>query len=122
MSDVTEGEQAEPLVGAAVNTKRHETQKKRQQRMEREDREFFHQMVLSEAGRRFMWSILKDCHAFEPTFAASPVGFPDPNATWFELGRQDTGQRLYHSWHAKAPAPVMQMLIENDPRFQKVEV
>lgn len=121
MSDQTEGQSDSPPVAAAVDTKRHESQKKRQVRKEREDREFFRFMVSSEAGRRFMWSILKDCHAFVPTFAATPVGFPDPNATWFELGRQDTGQRLYHTWHAKAPQEVMHLLMENDPRFQQVE-
>jgi len=121
MSDQTEGQGDTPPVAAAVDVKRHESQKKRQARMEREDREFFRFMASSEAGRRFMWSILNEAKPFEARFGAGPTGFPDNLASFYFAGEKDLGLRLYHTWCAKAPTEAMQMLIENDPRFQQVE-
>lgn len=110
-----------PGVDSAVDPERKRRRETKKARLAREDREFFQFMVASAAGRRFMWSILREAHAFETMFPAGPAGFPDPNAAWFEHGKQDLGQRLYQSWHAKAPGPVMQMLMENDTRFQQLE-
>lgn len=120
MSDQTEGQNEAPI-GAAVDKVRHESKKKIQVRQEREDREFFRFMVSSEAGRRFMWSILNEAKPFEARFGAGPTGFPDNLASFYFAGEKDLGLRLYHTWCAKAPAEAMQMLIENDPRFQQVE-
>lgn len=121
MSDTTEGQEQPVVVGAAVDAKRHESQKKRQQRQEREDREFFHLMVSSEAGRRFMWSILNEAKPFETRFGVGPTGFPDPMATQYYQGEKDLGLRLYHTWLARAPSETTAMLLENDKRFQKVD-
>lgn len=121
MSDLTEDQEPEATLGAAVDAKRHESAKKRQARMEREDRDFFQMMASSEAGRRFMWSILNEAKPFEARFGAGPTGFPDNLASFYFAGEKDLGLRLYHTWCAKAPAEAMHMLIENDPRFQRVE-
>jgi len=124
MSDV-EGFSEDVPQPAAGSSAVDEGQRKRREskktRMEREDREFFRFVMASEAGRRFLWSILKEGHAFEAMFPVGPVGFPDPHAVWFQAGIQDLGQRLYQTWHLKAPEQTMLMLRENDHRFQQVE-
>lgn len=122
MTDQAEGTEAAPAgVDSAVDPERKRRRESKKARKEREDREFFRFIVSSEVGRRFMWSILREAHTFETMFPAGPVGFPDPNAVWFQAGKQDLGQRLYQTWHAKAPGEVMSMLIENDHRFQQIE-
>lgn len=125
MSDLTEGHDdqspgsPEPHA-SAVNEKQRKRRETRIKRREREDREFFQLLVTHEAGRRFLWAILNECHAFEVRFGAGPTGFPDPQASWMHLGEQQIGLRLYQLWHLKAPEPVMLMLKENDPRFAEV--
>lgn len=101
-----------------VQNKRRETKKAR---AAREDREFFRHVMASEAGRRFLWSILESAHAFETMFPAGPAGFPDPHAAWFQAGQQELGQRLYQTWHVRAPQEMMTMLLENDKRFAQIE-
>lgn len=82
--------------------------------------DFWHQVFASEIGRREMWQIIHtDMHAFNPNFAVGPVGFPDPNAAWYERGIQDKGLILYHRWLALEPEGVRKMHEENDPRFGK---
>jgi hypothetical protein len=124
MSDPTEGddlESTEPVASAVDETqrKRRESKIKRKQR---EDREFFRLVLASEAGRRFLWSILAECHTFETIFGSSPAGAPDPLASWLHLGEQQIGQRLYQLWHFREPKGVMDMLHENDPRFAEVVI
>lgn len=125
MSDLTEGTNdqspgsPEPHA-SAVNEDQRKRRESKIKRKQREDREFFKLMVAHEAGRRFLWSILNECHAFEVRFGAGPTGFPDPQSTFMNLGEQQIGQRLYQFWHLKAPEPVMLMLKENDPRFAEV--
>lgn len=72
----------------------------------------------TEAGRKFIWGILSEAHVFEIEFACGPNGAPQGEATFFKLGEQMLGQRLYQTWHAKFPEQVMLMLKENDHRFQ----
>lgn len=120
MSDPTEGENPEIEQASAVDEGQRKRKETKIQRREREDREFFRLVVASEAGRRFLWSILTECHAFETRFAFGPVGVPDPHETFFRLGEQLLGQRLYQSWLVKAPEPVISMMRENDPRFSSL--
>jgi hypothetical protein len=121
MSDVPNSDEAPAIANSAVDETQRKRRESRKARAAREDREFFRLVVASEAGRRFLWAILQETHAFETMFPAGPAGFPDPHAAWFQAGKQDTGQRLYQTWHYRAPAETMQMLIENDKRFQQVE-
>lgn len=109
-------------VASAVDEKGRRRRENARQRKEREDREFFAQTVQSEIGRRFLWSILAEAHAFETRFGVSPAGLPQPEASWMQLGEQQLGLRLYHTWHHRDPQHVMLMLQENDKRFQQVEV
>lgn len=132
MSDVTvNGFEDEPTIGSqeappegvgnSANDKQRKKRLTKQELRDREDREFFHLVMASEAGRRFLWAILSDCHTFETRFGLGPTGFPDSYATWFQAGRQEVGQEFYRTLHLRDPANTMLMLNENDPRFQKVE-
>ena len=89
-------------------------------RFEKEQARLFWQQVFAHpTGRREMWGILQDAHAFGERFACGPNGFPQPEATWFHAGEQAFGQRLYHTWLAMEPQGVTTMLFEHDPRFPK---
>ena len=72
----------------------------------------------SEPGRRFLWRILTEARAFDNPFAVGPNGFPQPEATWFQAGVKDLGQRLYLTWLRISPEAVAAMHRENDPRFR----
>lgn len=110
-------------VASAVDEKTRKKRENKKVRKEREDREFFAQTVQSEIGRRFLWSILNDSHAFETIFAVSgAAGYPNPEATWMHFGEQQLGQRLYHTWHLRDPENVMKMLVENCPKYQRADV
>lgn len=123
MSDPTEGEGlTEATAGnSAVDEGQRKRRESKKTRQEREDREFFRMVTMSEAGRRLLWSILLEAHAFETMFPCGPTGFPNEHATWFQAGQQELGQRLFQSWFTRAPEPMMLMLREHDKRFQKVE-
>lgn len=111
--------QTQPSAVDTVRNKRRESVKKRQ---EREDREFFLMVANAEAGRRFLHSILAECHAFEVRAGIGPNGFPQPEMTWMHFGEQQVGQRLYQTWHLKAPGQIMEMLRECEPKYQKVQL
>lgn len=122
MSDVQNDEIAAETQASSVDTAQHKRRETKAKRKEREDREFFWMVVSSETGRRFLHSILKEAHAFETRFAAGPSGVPDPLASWMHFGEQQLGQRLYQTWHLKAPEQVMLMLRENEPKYMKVDL
>lgn len=85
-----------------------------QKRREKDAKEFYTAVFASEIGRREMWDILRSLHTFETRFAVSPVGFPDPNATWFNAGEQAAGQRLFKSWLRIDREGVLLMMQEHD--------
>lgn len=73
-------------------------------------------------GRREMWRFFhEESHAFNAVFPTSPIGFPDPNATFFAAGEQNLGLRLYHRCLRFAQQGVAWMHIEHDPRHAKPE-
>ena len=78
--------------------------------------------LAAEVGRRFLHSILAECHAFEVRAGIGPNGFPQPEMTGMHFGEQQVGQRLYQTWHLKAPGPIMEMLRECEPKYQKVQL
>ncbi len=120
--EIVNEETAAATQASSVDTARNKRRESVAKRKEREDREFFWLVVNSEAGRRFLHSILREAHAFEVKFGVGPNGFPQPEATWMYFGEQQLGQRLYQSWHLLAPEQVMHMLHECEPKFQKVEL
>lgn len=96
--------------------------RKRQRRVVRADaesRKFWEGVFASEVGRREMWAILKAAGAFDVRFSHGPVGFPDPQATWFHLGQTKFGMYLYHEWMKQARDGVLTMLDEHSPQFAR---
>lgn len=91
------------------------------QRLALLERERFWKGVLADpVGRRELWQLIGiEAHAFEQRFGCSPNGFPDQQATWFHLGEQMLGQRLYQSLALLDRAGVFLMQDEHDPRFAK---
>lgn len=106
----------QPTVSATSvgEVRRRERKKKREAR---EAEEFWRAVFASPVGRREVWKILEAAGTFEVRFAASPGGFPDPNATWFHFGQRELGQRLYLGWQHRLPDEVRAMHLENDWRF-----
>jgi hypothetical protein len=87
--------------------------------LERRSRHFWETIFGTEVGRREMFKLLRDCHAFEDRFACGPNGFPQPEATWFQAGESSWGRRLVQTWMVNHTDAFALMLRENDPRFQK---
>lgn len=87
--------------------------------IDRERTRFWEYVFSLEVGRREMFRLLRESHAFEDRFACGPNGFPQSEATWFQWGEAAWGKRLAHTWMVTYPEQFGQMLKENDPRFQK---
>lgn len=116
---------ADPLLASetpTVDASSVRTVRKRVREAERQEREkqaFWKAVFANPVGRREMWAILNESHAFEERFACGPNGFPQVEATWFHAGEQSLGQRLYQSWVILDRAGVFLMQDEHDPRFPK---
>jgi hypothetical protein len=113
-SDVRE----QPGVDAA-DARSYRKQRNTAEFRKRQAQEFWQRVFADPIGRREMWGILQEAHAFEERFACGPSGFPQPEATWFQAGIQSLGQRLFQSWTILDRAGVFMMLDEFDPRFVK---
>ncbi len=87
---------------------------------ERGVREFYQHVFSTEIGRLAMWDILAAAHTFETKFATAG-GLPQPEATWFELGKQMLGHDLYLTWMKYDPEGVALMLRENEARLRTDE-
>lgn len=65
-------------------------------KIEAREASMFWRGVLSDnVGRREVFKLLQNMDAFDVPFAASPIGFPDPNATFFKAGKISAGQIFY---------------------------
>lgn len=85
----------------------------------RESADFWRGIFSTPVGRREMWGLLQACHFNETKFSCGPNGFPQPEATWFALGEQEVGRRLFDTWLINSRDGVLKMLDEHDPRFAK---
>lgn len=113
--DPTPAEERTVDAGSEAGVRR---QRRRQKDAADEERDFWRAVFATPVGRREIWKILQeDMHAFDTRFGVGPAGTPDSNATWYHRGQQDMGLRFYHRWMAIDPAAVIQMHVENDPRF-----
>jgi len=61
----------------------------------REAADFWRACLADPVGRREIYKALNLGEAFASPFAASGLGFPDPNAAWFRAGQISIGQRFY---------------------------
>ena len=83
---------------------------------------FWRRTMADEVGRRVVWGLLTSCHFLEERFMVAPAGVPDSIATVYERGARDVGQRLHHRLMVLAPAELVGMHIEHDPRFARPRI
>jgi hypothetical protein len=60
-------------------------------------------LMAQEWFREWLMGKLAAFNTFGQTFAASPTGFPDPNATFFHLGMKAAGWALWEEFDNIAP-------------------
>lgn len=90
-------EDAEGIPAASAVDPRQFVERRKHQEVQAEQvRLFWSRALRDPIGGLIVWQMLKDLHAFEERFACGPNGFPQPEATWFEAGRQSFGLALYH--------------------------
>lgn len=82
---------------------------------------FWRTALSTRAGRRELYLLLQNARTFDTPFACGPTGFPQPEASWWQAGQHDLGQRLFLSWQRIDRDAVFLMLDENDPRFSRRE-
>ena len=92
---------------------------RRRKKQDDERAEFWKRTLADPVGRLVLWELFRECGVFEHRFAASPAGFPNPEATWFHLGQKDIGERLYRTLLRHDRLAVCAMHDEHDPDWQK---
>ncbi|HEV2674141.1 MAG TPA: hypothetical protein VGV37_06325 [Aliidongia sp.] len=80
--------------------------------------DFWRHALSVETGRREVWKILEAAGTFKTNFSASPVGFPDRDATMFILGQRELGQWLWRALTVHDRDGVWLMQSENDEAFK----
>lgn len=93
----------------------------RAKREEQERHSLWRSILANKVGRREVWRLLMEARTFNTDFACGPNGFPQPEATWHNLGRQQWGLRLYQDLLVIDHAGVALVHQENDPRFIQVK-
>jgi len=102
-----------------------ETERKRKTRIRQEFDEasaFWKSILGTKVGRREIWKLLSDSHAFEDRFACGPNGFPQVEATWFQAGEKSFGQRLWLTLQRYDVDSVLLMHREHDTRLGQPNV
>ena len=91
-------------------TPEEEAEAERLAREKAEDRKLFLYRLMNDPDfRGWLWSKLMEFNAFGHTFAASPTGFPDNQATWFHLGMKAAGWALWEEFDNAVPELASQM-------------
>ena len=118
-----EGEPAPPdateTTESAADPKRVTKTRARRKKAEDEAADFWRACLANEVGRREIWNVLTTAHTFEVRFGCGPNGFPQPEATWLNLGEQLLGQRFYEMLQRIDPQGALLMRAEHDPAWQK---
>ena len=106
-----------PAAASAVDLPDQRRRRRKKESEAEKGARFWREIFETEIGRREMWAILAAVKWESDDFTVTAVGFPDPNATWFNAGRHSYARHLFMSWLRVAPEGVMKMLSEHDPRF-----
>lgn len=95
----------------------------RRRAKEREDKRatFWRGVLADPIGRMVLWELFRDAGLFETRFAATPNGFPDPQATWFYGGRKDMAERLYRTLMRHDQQAIALIHAEHDPAWQQAK-
>lgn len=109
---------AEPIA-SAVDPKEFSERRKRIDLEAEQIRLFWSRIMRNPIGARVVWQILTELHAFDERFACGPNGFPQPEATWFEAGKQSYGLALYQKLAVYDREALFALHDLYDPRFAK---
>lgn len=121
MSDDDEPVERPELDIGLPNAASEKEQRKREttvKRLAREEREFWRAVLALPVGRRVIFALLQRAGTFRVEFAATPPGFPHPDAQNYANGQRDFGIWLYHELGRQARDGLFTMLDENDSRFK----
>lgn len=80
--------------------------------------DFWKRTLADPIGRMVLWDLLRSMHTFEDRFACAPSGAPCTEATWFQAGEKEIGQRLFKTLMKHDIAATHLMLTEHDPEFK----
>jgi hypothetical protein len=117
---VTDEEQlTEAEMPNAADAKAVRKRQTKAQRQSEEAAKFWAGVLATPTGRAEIWALLTDAHTFSTRFSCGPNGFPQTEATWYELGAQQWGLRFYQTLMIRDRAGVFAMHDQCDPRFAK---
>jgi hypothetical protein len=102
----------------AANPRSVRRQRRRAEFREDQRGDFWRKVLADPVGRMVLWEVLADCGIHENRFECSPTGFPQPEATWFQLGRKDVGERIYRTLLRHDRLAVAAMHDEWDTQWQ----
>ena len=109
----------ENLLGIERPTPEDEERTERDTKEKAEIRKQLFQRLMQEpVFRDWLWEKLMEFGAFQNRILATPTGFPDDKATWFNLGLREAGWSLYTEFDNIAPGLVSAMRREHE--IQKV--
>lgn len=117
--DAEDGGEQQVVMDDAADPRQITRKANKAEKIKLEKIAFWKAVLANEIGRREVWGLLTDCHAFEERFACGPNGFPQTEATWFHAGEQAFGQRLYQTLCQMDLAGVMVMHEELDSRWAR---
>lgn len=122
MSDTLDDEEPEdPPLPETTDLTDPKSVRRARDRVKREVQEaesLWRAVLAQKAGRRELWRLISiEGRAFNTEFACGPTGFPQPEATWHNLGRQQWAIRLYHDLLRIDPDGVRAMHVQCDDRF-----
>lgn len=93
--------EAEPIrlgerPAAAATTEQVDEQQDATRISAREEAQFWRMVLTDRIGKRVLFDLLTMLKAFESSpFSATPIGFPDPQATFFHAGQIEQGRAVY---------------------------
>jgi hypothetical protein len=110
---------AEHPTADATQSHSHRAQRIRQASAHEKVKAWWSAALRDPVGQQIIWQFLTDLHTFEERFACGPNGFPQPEATWFQAGRQDVGLRLHRTLAKFDREALFAMHDAFDPEFAK---
>lgn len=107
--ELTDGERE--LLGLPPGlTPEEEAEQERLAREKAEDRKLFlHRLMNDPDFRGWLWEVLVSFNTFATVFGAGPTGFPDSQATMYNLGMREAGWHLWTMFDNAVPELASQM-------------
>ena len=110
---------AEDRTPNAADGKTIKLQRERLKRETQRTIDFWRLLLGTKESRHELWNILDRAGVFRAPFA-STNGFPNKPATFYQLGKRDFAESLYHQCLAADLEGTRSMLIEHDADFAEL--